>query len=64
MNANVNINTFADSHIVFEFSFHGWGASKTDKSVTAEVAASKEADKGAGNYRKNLLGSNVLMRTI
>ena len=64
MNANVNINTFADSHIVFEFSFHGWGASKTDKSVTAEVAVSKEADKGAGNYRKNLLGSNVLMRTI
>jgi len=61
---NVQVNTFADSHIVFEFSFHGWGASKTDKSVTAEVAVSKEADKGAGNYRKNLLGSNVLMRAI
>jgi hypothetical protein len=64
MNANVNINTFADSHIVFEFSFHGWGASKTDKSVTAEVTASKNASKRAGRFSKNLLGDDPMMGAI
>lgn len=49
------INKVAGAYVVFEFSFHAWGATKTDKAVTAEVNTENEVRKGSGRYTKVLM---------
>lgn len=58
------IKTPSDALIVFSFSFHAWGATKTDRKITEEVTKDNDAVKEAGRFSKNLLGKNPQMAAI
>jgi len=58
------IEKVAGAYVVFEFSFHSWGATKTDKAVTANVNHQNKVSSGSGSYTKKLMDGEPEMEAI
>ena len=58
------IDKTAGAFVIFEFSFHAWGATKTDKKVTNDVNNKEEVKNGSGRYTKKLMDGEPEMEAI
>ena len=58
------IDKTAGAFVIFEFSFHAWGASKTDKKVTNDVNNKEDVKAGSGRYTKKLMDGEPEMEAI